>query len=144
MLGVMTPLKHKMTIEKGKELEKEDYWNRSRVTDILRDTRYVGDLIWGKRRVTLYKNIRAHKTPKEEWTVCHDMHEPLVDKEDFELVQARLTEIASIRQKNFASYTDDMKDSFPKKVFCAECGKGCISQLKHERRDGAVYASIIS
>ncbi len=140
MLGIITPLKYKLTVERNQEFEKEDYWNQSRVTDILRNTRYIGDLVWGKRRIILYKNVPEHKTPKEEWCVWHNMHEPIVSKEDFDLVQEMLTETASKRQKDFASYTDDMYDSFPRKVFCAECGKRMyFQQLKHENRSGAVY-----
>lgn len=140
MLGIMTPLKYKLTVEKNQELDKEDYWNQSRVTDILRNTRYVGDLVWGKRRTILYKNVPEHKTPKEEWCVLHNMHEPIVNKDDFDLVQEMLTELASKRQKDFESYTEDMRDSFSRKVYCAECGKRMyFQQLKHENRNGAVY-----
>lgn len=140
MLGIMTPLKYKLTVESKQKFEKEDYWNQSRVTDILRNTRYIGDHVWGKRRVILYKNVQEHKTPKEEWSVWHNMHEPIVNKENFDLVQKMLTESASKKQKDFASYTEDMRDSFPQKVFCAECGKRMYyQQLRHENRNGAVY-----
>ena len=140
MLGIMTPLKYKLTVERNQSFEKEDFWNRSRVTDILRNTRYVGELVWGKRRITLYKNVPEHKTPKEEWSVWSDMHEPIVRKEDFDRVQELLAESSSKRQKDFDSYTDAMKDSFPQKVYCAECGRRMyFQQLRHDKRDGAVY-----
>ena len=140
MLGIMTPLKYKLTVEKHQELEKEDYWNQSRVTDILRNPRYIGDHVWGKRRITLYKNIPEHKTPKTEWCVWHNMHESIVSKDDFERVQEMLSENALIKRKDFASYTNDMLDSFPRKVFCAECGKRMYyQQLKHDNRSGAIY-----
>lgn len=140
MLGIMTPLKYKLTVEKHQELEKEDYWNQPRVTDILRNPRYIGDHVWGKRRIILYKNIPEHKTPKEEWCVWHNMHEPIINKDDFDRVQEMLTKNAIKRQKDFASYTDDMRDSFPRKVFCAECGKRMYyQQLRHDDRSGAVY-----
>ena len=140
MLGIMTPLKYKLTVEKHQELEKEDYWNQPRVTDILRNPRYIGDHVWGKRRIILYKNIPEHKTPKEEWCVWHNMHEPIINKDDFDCVQEMLTKNAIKRQKDFASYTDDMRDSFPRKVFCAECGKRMYyQQLRHDDRSGAIY-----
>lgn len=140
MLGIMTPLKYKLTVEKHQELEKEDYWNQPRVTDILRNPRYIGDHVWGKRRIILYKNIPEHKTPKEEWCVWHNMHEPIINKDDFDRVQEMLTKNAIKRQKDFASYTDDMRDSFPRKVFCAECGKRMYyQQLRHDDRSGAFY-----
>lgn len=140
MLGIMTPLKYKLTVEKHQELEKEDYWNQPRVTDILRNPRYIGDHVWGKRRIILYKNIPEHKTPKEEWCVWHNMHEPIINKDDFDRAQEMLTKNAIKRQKDFASYNDDMRDSFPRKVFCAECGKRMYyQQLRHDDRSGAIY-----
>lgn len=140
MLGIMTPLKYKLTVEKHQDLEKEDYWNQPRVTDILRNPRYIGDHVWGKRRIILYKNIPEHKTPKEEWCVWHNMHEPIINKDDFDRVQEMLTKNAIKRQKDFASYTDDMRDSFPRKVFCAECGKRMYyQQFRHDDRSGAIY-----
>ncbi len=143
MLGIITPLKYKLTVEKDQEFDGEDYWNQSRVTDILRNTRYIGDLVWGKRRKILFQNVPEHKTPKEEWSIWHDMHEPIVSREDFNRVQDMLTETASSRLKDFDSYTEEMKDSFPRKVFCAECGKRMyFQQLRHERRNGAIYKCV--
>ncbi len=140
MLGIMTPLKYKLTVEQNQVFEGEDFWNQSRVTDILRNTRYIGDLVWGKRRKSLYKNVPEHKTPKEEWSVWHNMHEPIVNREVFEQAQEKLADIASKRQKGFDSYTEDMRDAFPQKVFCAECGKRMyFQQLRHNNRSGAIY-----
>lgn len=138
-MEIMTPLQYKRSVEKGQTLDKEDLWNMARVRDILKNQRYIGDLIWGKRRKTLYQNVPEHKTPKEEWTVWHDKHEPLVTKEDFEAVQAMLDETAS-KLSAKPVYQTDTVDSFPGKIYCAECGKRMKYQkLCYQDRNGSIY-----
>jgi DNA invertase Pin-like site-specific DNA recombinase len=69
LMQVMTPLRYKMTVEKDETVDDSDAWNNGRVRDILRNTIYIGDLAWGRRRKTLFRNVPEHKTPKEEWVV---------------------------------------------------------------------------
>lgn len=139
LLGVQTPLQYKMIVEKGETFEQEDHWNMARIRDILRNEKYIGDLIWGKRAKRLYMNIPEHKTPKEEWVVWHDMHEPLIAKEDFERVQAMLDHTVELLKEKPIYQTGDV-DSFQKKVYCAECGKRMHYQkLCYQNRNGAIY-----
>lgn len=139
LLGVQTPLQYKMIVEKGETFEQEDHWNMARIRDILRNEKYIGDLIWGKRAKRLYMNIPEHKTPKEEWIVWHDMHEPLIAKENFERVQAKLDHTVELLKEKPIYQTGDV-DSFPKKVYCAECGKRMHYQkLCYQNRNGAIY-----
>lgn len=139
LLGVQTPLQYKMIVEKGETFEQEDHWNMARIRDILRNEKYIGDLIWGKRAKRLYMNIPEHKTPKEEWVVWHDMHEPLIAKEDFERAQAMLDHTVELLKEKSIYQTGDV-DSFQKKVYCAECGKRMHYQkLCYQNRNGAIY-----
>ena len=139
LLGVQTPLQYKMIVEKGETFEQEDHWNMARIRDILRNEKYIGDLIWGKRAKRLYMNIPEHKTSKEEWVIWHDMHEPLIAKEDFERVQAMLDHTVELLKEKPIYQTGDV-DSFQKKVYCAECGKRMHYQkLCYQNRNGAIY-----
>ena len=139
LLGVQTPLQYKMIVEKGEAFEQEDHWNMARIRDILRNEKYIGDLIWGKRAKRLYMNIPEHKTPREEWVVWHDMHEPLIQKEDFDRAQAMLDHTVELLKEKPVYQTGDV-DSFPRKIYCAECGKRMHYQkLCYQNRNGAIY-----
>jgi DNA invertase Pin-like site-specific DNA recombinase len=78
-------------------------WTRSVIQRILQNRRYVGDWTWGvhgfgKRHRYSKDGIRPTdrarrgqvRNPPAEWLVCPDHHEPLIDRDIFERVQARL------------------------------------------------------
>lgn len=140
-MQVLTPLAYKAIVEKGEEFDQAgDAWNNGRVRDILRNTIYIGDLTWGKRRKTLFRNVPEHKTPKEEWVICHNMHEPLIAKADFEEVQRRLDAMAD-KLRSPKDYEYNPADPFPSKVYCLDCGKKMrYSKYCYGNRDGAFYA----
>lgn len=140
-MQVLTPLAYKAIVEKGEEFDQAgDAWNNGRVKDILRNTIYIGDLTWGKRRKTLFRNVPEHKTPKEEWVICHNMHEPLIAKADFEEVQRRLDAMAD-KLRSPKDYEYNPADPFPSKVYCLDCGKKMrYSKYCYGNRDGAFYA----
>lgn len=140
-MQILTPLAYKAIIEKGEEFNQEgDAWNYGRVRDILRNTIYIGDLTWGKRRKTLFRNVPEHKTPKEEWVICHNMHEPLISKADFEEVQRRLDAMAD-KLRSPKEYEYNPPDQFQSKVYCLDCGKKMrYSKYCYGNRDGAFYS----
>ena len=140
-MQILTPLAYKAIVEKGEEFNQEgDAWNNGRVRDILRNTIYIGDLTWGKRRKTLFRNVPEHKTPKEEWVICHNMHEPLISKADFEEVQRRLDAMAD-KLRSPKEYEYNPPDQFQSKVYCLDCGKKMrYSKYCYGNRDGAFYS----
>ena len=140
-MQILTPLAYKTIVEKGEEFNAEgDAWNSSRVRDILRNAIYIGDLTWGRRRKTLFRNIPEHKTPKEEWVICHNMHEPLISKADFEETQRRLDAMAD-KLKSPKDYAYNPPDQFQGKVYCMDCQKKmAYSKYCYGNRDGAYYS----
>ena len=140
-MQILTPLAYKAIVKKGEEFNQEgDAWNNGRVRDILRNTIYIGDLTWGKRRKTLFRNVPEHKTPKEEWVICHNMHEPLISKSDFEEVQRRLDAMAD-KLRSPKEYEYNPPDQFQSKVYCLDCGKKMrYSKYCYGNRDGAFYS----
>jgi uncharacterized ParB-like nuclease family protein len=141
LMQVMTPLRYKMTVEKDETVDESDAWNNARVRDILRNTIYIGDLAWGRRRKTLFRNVPEHKTPKEEWVVWHNMHEPLISKEDFYKVQSMMDTMADkLKHKSKGYYRYEAENFFQGLVYCAECGqKMQFMKYCYQNRDGAYY-----
>jgi hypothetical protein len=141
LLQIMTPLRYKMTVEKGEAIDDSDAWNAGRVIDILHNSIYIGDLTWGKRRKTLFRNVPEHKTPREEWVVWHNMHEPIISEDDFYQVQNSITATAEKRKRKPEGYYKyGVENSFQGLVYCAECGRK-MELIRHyyKNHDGGYY-----
>lgn len=149
-LGVMTPECYKRTYEENKPVPATDRWTLDRVKCILQKETYVGDTIHGKRRKTLYKNIPAYHTPKDEWIIHRNTHEPLVSRSDFDRVQAMFEEVSRKREKEHKIARNNRElttDYFCGKVYCMDCGlKMSYQRYTHgkynEVLDGAYYTCV--
>lgn len=89
-------------------------WIRSTLLRMLRDERYTGMYIMGKRQVTEVGGHQMRMKDESEWIKIPDHHPPIISKEVFEQVQARFPSIQSVK-KNVNLYP------LRKKVFCGCC-----------------------
>lgn len=68
--------------------DKEDCkWSATTIIRILQDETYIGTLVQGKQGTPHYKIKQMEQRPSSEWIRVPDAHEPLIAKQDFELVQ---------------------------------------------------------
>ena len=91
-LGILSPLAYKRN--NGFPYGKNGYadradckWSATTVIRILRDETYAGTLVQGKRGTSNYKIKDLELRPSSEWVRVPDAHEPLISRQDFELVQ---------------------------------------------------------
>ena len=91
-LGILSPLAYKRN--NGFPYAKNGYtdradckWSATTVIRILRDETYTGTLVQGKRGTSNYKIKDLELRPSTEWVRVADAHEPLISRQDFELVQ---------------------------------------------------------
>lgn len=140
LMDVMPPIAYKEVKEKGGIWDPKERWNNARVRDILKNRTYTGALVWGRRRISFYNNIPEHKTKKEDWVICENMHQPLVPQELFDEVQEMIGKTADqIRRK--PEIYETVRDCFSGKVFCGICGKRMLMEknLYNRRKRGAQY-----
>lgn len=87
--GVKTPVEFK--IEKGRTSRQPKgerfLWSSSTVCQILRNEIYVGNIVQKKYEKD-FVGGKNHIKPREEWLVSYGHHEPIINKEDFDKVQA--------------------------------------------------------
>lgn len=76
---------------------------------------YVGDMVQGKNTTYSYKIKQCRAIEKENWIVVEGTHEPIIDKETFNLAQALFKK--NIRK----SPKKDTVDLFSGLVRCADC-----------------------
>ncbi len=97
-------------------------WNCVTVRAILTNHAYIGASVHNKNKRVNGKQVR---TPKEEWIIVEDTHEPLVSREDFDTVQEMLADnVKQFRSTHGKNGFDHSRFNLVgKKIICADCGK---------------------
>lgn len=97
--------------------DKEDCkWSATTIIRILQDETYTGTLVQGKQGTPHYKIKQMEQRPESEWIRIPDAHEPLIAKQDFDLVQ---------RIRNLDTRTAPKEDTvylFSGVLICGCCG----------------------
>lgn len=107
-------------------------WRAAAIFSILKDQRYVGDIVYGKVKPTAVGSGKDRAVPKEEWIIVSDVHEPIVSRSMFEKVNQMM------QKRPF--YDRDGTAPLAGKVRCAGCNH-MISRVKRSRRKGGEGAT---
>ncbi len=141
---------HKYGVEKkgtsviARELREAGYktyngntnWSNSHIVKILKNEKYVGDLVQKKTFTPDYlTHAKKYNHGEEEMVCLTDHHEPIIDRELWNVVQAEL------KKRNYhgelgAGHSN--RYVFSGKIKCGECGASFVSRKKY-RRDGSFY-----
>jgi DNA invertase Pin-like site-specific DNA recombinase len=94
-LGIPSPAMHKqqsgLNFKNPKLIYKDVYWTPVYVSGMLKNQMYVGDMVQGRYKIISYKVKKSVRMPEDEWVIVENTHEPIIDRDMFELVQKRLT-----------------------------------------------------
>lgn len=138
-LGAKTPAAYSPWKGHVKDLQK--VWTNTIVGKILTNPNYTGDVVMGRRQQALCKGLDRHSTDREEWTVRENVHEPLVTKEDYELVQTNRHKSSSTTEETESSEAHSREpDHFKGLIYCAECGRRMRFRRYPSRGNCAVYS----
>lgn len=102
----------------------EKLWDHSTIRLILRDERYLGKAIYGKRYRTEVGNYRTQKAEKNDWIVVCDTHEPIVTEEEFKTAEDSLGEYRELGSHSRHTYL------FTDKLRCGVCGYSLMRKSK--------------
>lgn len=91
-------------------------WDSNTITNILRDERYLGKNIFGKRVRHVVGSYQTRKQSRNEWIVVDDCHEPIVSTEEFAAANNNLKKYV---EKEFSRNTIHL---FSGKLRCGSCG----------------------
>ena len=101
----------------GKKTAPEPYhWRASVVLKMLGKQEYCGDIINFKTYSKSYKNKKRFENDKENWVIFKDVHEPIIARSVWELVQEKRGRKAK-RKK-----VDGERNMFSGLLVCADCG----------------------
>ena len=97
--------------------QNDGMWCPATVTYILKNPVYTGAMVQGRQKIVSYKVHDAVTIPRDEWYVVDDMHEAIVDKDTFRLVQDLCRKDTRTPPGKGEPY---LLSGY---VFCADCGK---------------------
>lgn len=92
-----------------------ELWCPRTIEEILVNETYIGNLTQGRRKKLGYKSKKEVRTSKEDWIITPNTHEPIIDKETFDTVQALL-------KKNRNKAKSKNKCLLSGFMYCKECG----------------------
>ena len=118
--GILTPQAY--WIQKGigrpgkTKMRPATKWNGSTITHLLYQQEYCGDVV-NFKTTKHFRDKRNHYVDKSEWQITENVHEPIIDRADFETVQ-RILENAPVRRPNGDGEIHPLSGL----MFCKDCG----------------------
>lgn len=104
-------------------------WKYYAISDMLVNEIYIGNMVQGKYGSVSYKTKQNKPRPKSEWFIVEGTHEPIIDRELWDKVQALIAQKA----KPFTIGTIGL---FAKKARCMNCG---YVMRSNKQADGRRY-----
>lgn len=138
-------------------------WHDSTIRALLTNQAYIGTFVWNKRRHGKYHRIvdgdiverdrgevhlmpcgkpNARFNPRELWTVVENAHPPLIERETFDKVQAK---VARRKRSSGCSYqTCTSRKDRPEYLltgllYCSHCGRKMHGALYRRNKGGKTY-----
>ena len=137
--GELSPMEYKrflgLNYSNNFKSKNKALWTAVSVSRILKNPVYIGILEQGKSETPNHKLKKRIYKPKEDWAVCDGAHEPIINKQDFEIVATLLrgdTRIAPNRETVYI---------FSGLLFCGVCGNSLIR--KTVPRNGKKYVYLV-
>ena len=119
-----------------KTLSGNTKWSNTYIIKVLKNEKYVGDLVQKKTITPDYlSHTKKYNHGEEELVVIHDHHEPIIDRELWDIVQA---EMKKRDRKGDYGGGHSNRYVFSGKIKCGECGASFVSRKK-KRKDGTEY-----
>ena len=103
---------------KSKPLNEENRykWNKTTLTKILTRQEYCGDVV-NFKTAKHFRDKRNHYVDRSQWQITGNVHEPIVDRADFENVQ-RILENIPVKRPNGDGEIHPLSGL----LFCKDCG----------------------
>ena len=130
--GICSPKTYKVnagcTRTPWRSIQEENFWTVGLITKILRDERYIGKVVYGKRIRDIVGSTHTVKISRDDWIVVPDQHEAIVSKTLFDAAQACMREY---REYEAATASGN---PLKRKVYCGVCG---YAMVRDNRKNGA-------
>ena len=108
-------------------------WNSERISDMLQNETYIGNMVQGRSVKISYKSKKCLKQDPANWVVVEGTHEPLVDRETFQKVRMLVNSRKHTRSRTYDFLLKGL-------IFCHECGYPlAVLNRKNARGEDVLY-----
>ena len=101
------------------------HWSSNTVNKILTSREYMGDVVNFKTYSKSFKDKRRYENPEENHVIFEGVHEPIIDRQTWEMVQ-HIREGTKRRQPKKVE-----KNMFAGLLYCADCGRKLHFNVNH-------------
>lgn len=105
-------------------------WCKTTIAKILAQQEYCGDIINFKTYSKSFRNKKRIDNPEENWAVFKDVHEPIIDRETFVMVQ----ELVAKTKRRAPKKENGEKNMFCGLLYCADCGSPLWFNVNHPNK----------
>ena len=90
-------------------------WSSERISDMLQNETYIGNMVQGRSIKISYKSKKCLKQAPENWVVEEGTHKPIIDAETFRKVRMLVSSRKHTRSRTYDFLLKGL-------IFCHECG----------------------
>ena len=114
----------------GKKTQPNPYkWCKTTVAKILSQQEYCGDVINFKTYSKSFKDKRRITNDESEWKIFKDVHEPIIDRDTFELVQ----KLVGKTKRRSRKKPEEERHMFSDLLYCGDCGSKMWFHIKQNK-----------
>ena len=108
-------------------------WSSERISDMLQNETYIGNMVQGRSVKISYKSKKCLKQNPANWVVVEGTHEPLVDLETFQKVRMLVNSRRHTRSRTYDFLLKGL-------IFCHECGYPlAVLNRKNAKGENVLY-----
>ena len=108
-------------------------WSSERISDMLQNETYIGNMVQGRSVKISYKSKKCLKQDPANWVVVEGTHDPLVDRETFQKVRMLVNSRRHTRSRTYDFLLKGL-------IFCHECGYPlAVLNRKNARGEDVLY-----
>lgn len=99
-------------------------WRVQVIKNMLQSEVYIGNLVQGRKRESLFEGKKQKMLPKEEWIIVQNTHEAIIEKALFDRVQRRLEEAHARYNNKLGVFAEAIETENLLKglIYCGDCG----------------------
>ncbi len=112
----------------------EFIWHHRTIAGILQNQSYVGDVVNFRTYSKSFKLKKRLENDKENWEIHKNVHEPIIDRADFEKVQTTFGNTKFRKPKNVP------KNMFAGFLKCSDCGANLNYKFTHDNQDNCYFS----